>query len=431
MHHPNQKVADSMAGVSRNAKVLAITDTSRSLGVPMRSADCASCHSEHRGDDALMAKSDEHCLICHTSLASATKSGATTMPSSVTAFDATHHPAFGAHLLAVDAESGKSRLTDSANLKFNHRKHLGEVPELSALGDQSCVRCHEFSATEPRYAQPVSYERHCAECHQLAVPDSQAKVGEDAIAPIMTGIVVPHRPMNEVRAFLASRLLADFDRPDADFTIEDEDHKGTKQQLWLYANTKSYAENSGAKFDEATDPATLKGSWLIDQMTASASKTCLVCHTTTGNVPANVGEPITLATVRTGLPTTPRRWFADSTFDHRPHRDMTCVQCHGDFSSANLGRLVAGTPEPSVEQTSFVHVPNLTWTEFRKGGDGRVESIARSCVECHHPDTMASGRGASSACITCHNFHDRSAEQMPAIKTAAVAATQPTAMTAP
>jgi hypothetical protein len=135
-------------------------------------------------------------------------------------------------------------------------------------------------------------------------------------------------------------------------------------------------------------------------MQGLAANSCFKCHDVQG-VPEAVYTrslqraatqpstviPMLLATVPTGIPQTPRRWFAHSTFDHRAHRNMSCVSCH-----VNAPQSVA---------TSDVLSPDIEW----KAGGKNV-----SCMDCHH-SPQSDAAGAGSNCVTCHVFHDRRLER--------------------
>jgi hypothetical protein len=90
--------------------------------------------------------------------------------------------------------------------------------------------------------------------------------------------------------------------------------------------------------------------------------------------------PAALRTAATGIPkSTPRRWFIHAEFDHDAHRDQSCLTCHAGME------------------------------RDRDDGVARLPVMA-SCVQCHHPPTAVS-RGATTECVSCHVFHDRSQER--------------------
>jgi hypothetical protein len=436
MHHPNQLIADTPANVSRDKLTLAITDATHLPLAAGRSANCVSCHTEHRGEALLAGSDDSHCTVCHADLPKATRAGSTAIQASVTKFDLKNHPPFGRTLMRADT-SGQQRLTDSTQLKFNHRKHLTEVEALK--GDQSCIKCHSFSVDAPAYAQPVSYEKNCKSCHALEVPESLTEWGEDKepITPEIKDWTIPHKSVPEVRAFLAVRLSKTLDKADTEFSLVDGNHKFDPRGVWTIINLRGYADNARLKYEDneelaelssgkpdetpiplskENDPLALRSS-LIDAMTTSfvytAKGQCVKCHDLTAEKPENLGELLTVESKPTGIGTAPRRWFKESKFDHRAHRDMNCIACHSTLSEANLAMHKEGDAE--VEQTSFVHSPGMVWSDYSKTIPGGTFAT-KSCVDCHHADTFGGERGAGASCVTCHNFHNRSLEQTPRSK---------------
>jgi hypothetical protein len=95
-----------------------------------------------------------------------------------------------------------------------------------------------------------------------------------------------------------------------------------------------------------------------------------------------------LETVPTGITSSPRRWFTRARFDHRPHRNVSCLDCH------------AGVQQST--STADLSLPDLT------GGSASRPS-ARSCVDCHHAGTG----GAAATCVTCHDYHNSRLEAAP------------------
>jgi hypothetical protein len=141
---------------------------------------------------------------------------------------------------------------------------------------------------------------------------------------------------------------------------------------------------------------------------ATAASGCVSCHSLQQTDGA-------IQTTPTRIPDAPRVWYAASQFDHRKHRNMSCVECHSTLSEAYLAQHAADDKLPQAEKTSFFNSPNMTWPQTVKDGTN-FRTVTRSCVECHHKDdTAGQARGVASDCISCHNFHDRSKEnRMPA-----------------
>src|SRR5262249_44429147 len=133
----------------------------------------------------------------------------------IKAFPATHpefavNVAEGGRVLRVRLDD-KPRLKDTAEVKLNHRVHLKPglkgVDELkSQRGARGlidtpkglqlcCTSCHPPDGPQ-QYMQPISYVKHCADCHPL---------GFDAEK--FPGAVAPHDKPVIVHAFLRTKYL--------------------------------------------------------------------------------------------------------------------------------------------------------------------------------------------------------------------------------
>jgi hypothetical protein len=99
---------------------------------------CASCHADHQGRGALLARVDlRHCSRCHFR-------------------DFAAHPEFAAV---------RERAAEAPGLRFSHARHAAElVKQWGGAARDTCTRCHEPSPPT-RDLEPISFERHCAACH--------------------------------------------------------------------------------------------------------------------------------------------------------------------------------------------------------------------------------------------------------------------------
>jgi hypothetical protein len=156
-------------------------------------------------------------------------------------------------------------------------------------------------------------------------------------------------------------------------------------------------------------------------------------------------------TAPTGIGTAPRRWFVASRFDHRAHRDMSCVQCHAKlndleglrdrvvtrlkeknvdspsakdlFKVKNLDKLTLLEDDAlaksvrAVTRTEEVLSPGMSWTiehhgRPTPGSQSPVEFSTQACTDCHKRDAGGQ-RFATAGCVACHAYHDHSQEQFP------------------
>jgi hypothetical protein len=120
---------------------------------------------------------------------------------------------------------------------------------------------------------------------------------------------------------------------------------------------------------------------------ATAPTATASAATEPATAPATQPAAITLDTLPTGFTGDVRHWFVNSRFDHRAHRAMSCVDCHGQAKTS--------------AQTSDVLMPTMS-----------------SCATCHAAPTKSAAGGtatggAGTSCLLCHSYHDRAHERPP------------------
>jgi len=102
---------------------------------------------------------------------------------------------------------------------------------------------------------------------------------------------------------------------------------------------------------------------------------CMKCHKTDLGSDFPTSPPTVARTgVRPGPPGQegqPRHWFSHSLFNHASHRELRCAECHGGAEASR--------------ETSDLLMPGQA-----------------VCLRCH-----STPGGVSFACVTCHQFHDR------------------------
>lgn len=419
-------------------------------------ASCTKCHQEHRGDDALAASSDSHCLQCHRDLGAGNTKSAFQVQQSITGFGAGTHPPFGRHPkqgVSTMRLAQDGTLRDATAVAFPHSKHMptraeGQKEEQFArVLAQRCVQCHTTREPNPLARQaapdasgkwdnipsarrqdrhkdlsapneggdmlPINFERHCGSCHfhRLELPGLDPRF----TPTVAGGQKLDHLEMRLVRAQVENHALAPLRAFQIEETVPpaDEFSEPTKRAVkpaeWLDRNVAMLSDiirNTSRERrlpftvrlpEPATQPASGTGapvttaasdfprltpeqeSLLVNVHTAVVASTlCNSCHGVTGDLSAP-GAGLNLATTPTGIPSSPRRWYANSRFDHDAHRSLDCLACHAEA--------------PGSSTSSDLLVP---------GQD--------NCLQCHHAPT-SSNRGAGASCVTCHVFHDRSKER--------------------
>lgn len=394
---------DAAIHADTQMSLVALTD-----GKPTSSSNCTTCHVEHKGHAALAGTSDALCTRCHDNLSANVAGGRTELPTKVTAFaPEPAHPAFG----RVLRQQGGGNLVDPTPLKFNHKKHLADInPTVGA-----CTTCHQLSTSgDRRTMEPVNYAAHCKSCHPMS------------LAPTLPE--VPHERLELVRLFtsnvpnLFAQSLATMTAAEKEkaLSITTERKQGLRvvketkkitEAEWLDAQAKDLVDKRVSSSSAANLPAYKELDALSGPARTAAAlelyaaygmnNACGYCHTLQGSPAGLAKSPADLLhTLPTGFtppprtattaPTTARptsrpvatpegrRWFTASRFDHDAHRAMTCTDCHAAASTST--------------QTPDVLLPS-----------------AQSCLTCHHGGPQSKSV-ASSNCITCHDYHDRTRE---------------------
>jgi hypothetical protein len=226
----------------QNQATMAVIDTKSNPHKATASQSCVTCHTEHRGEAALMGKDDFHCTQCHENLDGKTISPpAPGMWTSVTGFLPESHPRFGRSLVNGKPDDAWTKdpnhtgawvlkagfkPTDPTVIRFNHKLHMDKAGPAKL---SSCTDCHNPAAgyedkrtwegAKPAYlvqsptTQPldapaalmdasghrmslgqVSYDMNCGSCHHPA-------------ASSLGGTAVPHTDMAQVRQSILGLVL--------------------------------------------------------------------------------------------------------------------------------------------------------------------------------------------------------------------------------
>ncbi|MGH7318107.1 MAG: cytochrome c3 family protein [Candidatus Rokuibacteriota bacterium] len=365
---------------------------------------CVGCHIEHQGRTTLGRISDRHCTQCHASLT--VKGGAPPQFERQIASLANH----------VEFAVVRKGLKDDAQIKLSHATHL--KPDLPAGGGKrvtlGCPACHGEDVAG-RYMLPVTYRAHCAECHPL-------EAGPDLVAP--------HDRPEIVRGFLLANLtarrggaVAPAAAPAAAPEETEKSGGGRRRGGSPGAMLEGLLERVGFRWGGRAEPVVGPPGLVIGQRQRAGSPESpppAPAPPAEESQPAGrrrgaadaprppaerapaAGAPGGLAAVtqaekelftgrtgckfchtveegEAGLPAIaptkiPARWFPHSRFEHRVHRPLTCVACHG------------GAPK-SVETTDVL-MPTI-----------------QVCRDCHRDG------GARAGCVECHRYHDRATER--------------------
>jgi hypothetical protein len=372
--------------VSREAHTLALKDPNHAG--EGRSADCVTCHVEHRGKSMLSATSNAHCAVCHADLSSASVAPPLAAQR-VIAFAVNDHPTFGRTLRGADQV-----WHDPTVLAFNHKKHL-EQDEIKSVAN-NCTMCHQPDPGDRRYMRPISYAQNCKKCHELElVKEPQIIVAHADLSLVRAQLRDPAamfrqwfraQPAEKQQELLKpAAAAAPTGRRRGGAAPPPTSAEAKTEDQWVKEKVDKLMDDAGAGGTAPSDPAGLAA---LEKLVAKdMTQACAKCHQVKDAT--NPGE---LTTVPTGFGTTPRRWFKASSFDHDAHRDVGCLNCH------------EGAP-------TSVNTSDLLMPDLNKAADA-----AQTCVACHKRESAPSSSFRQlSDCVTCHGFHDRHFERPPQV----------------
>jgi hypothetical protein len=302
---------------------------------------CESCHHEHKGMTLATKDDQADCVSCHGALKN-------TMPATklrdVTDFGS-GHPEFAVSLVQDAATHSVARFAlddknavDNSHLKFTHMTHLklDKVKKAGAEKGSTCATCHE-EAPGGMVFKPVSYDKNCAECHQLQFepkhPEWRLPHGHpDDVANRLRGYYSEAALRNETFPAPSSDIFA---KPGAD----------------LPPPPPTGAEMVSAQTANA-------------MMSSIARSACGECHVT---APPEAGADPSAWKI---LPVyVPDRFLPKAQFRHDKHDTMSCQGCHAaESSDGGVQALI-----PSIETCKGCHA----------GENGAPQRIATRCVSCH------------------------------------------------
>ena len=310
----------------------------------MGGARCGSCHLEHSGRDALIARNTALCTDCH---AEPDERYASAKLAPVSRFGG-DHPGFTLSLPAWDGS--KARRTEVAqdpgpvrelsHLAFPHDVHVatGGISSPDGLRVLACADCHRPMGSG---FAPIRMEDNCLSCHRLDFD------------PDMPGRRLPHRAPAEVAAIILDHyarvaLTGGVEEPSAPEAVRLLRRPGQALRAEEREAAMSWAQ---ARASETMEDV-------------FARRLCIGCHnvqrTEDPALPWTI-EPVALSST----------YLTGARFDHTAHRTEQCSRCHAAEAS---------------RESSDVLIPPLA-----------------NCRECHG-DPGARGL-MGSACVDCHGFH--------------------------
>ena len=343
-------------------------------------ADCATCHMEHRGRINISAVSEKSCAACHADLkVSGTPVRYSTKITSFTA----DHPEF-----SVIREHRR----DSTTLKLNHAVHMKPIRRgpSGPVVQLACGDCHRPAVAKATWTySDANY-----------LPSTVTTAGTDAISAQSSSGLEPHHPSTgrELMAPVsfahacASCHLLSFDKRFNEGVPHD---KPEVIHAWLQKKYAAYVATHAGELHSTREPdrdlagrplaprtQTLTTAQWVAARTADAEqllwrKTCLQCHQllTSEGLPRQVSDvnsnAASAALPRIAESRVTSRWMPHATFDHEAHDGFTCTNCHEKALQ-------------SVDSADLL-MPGI-----------------KTCQTCHAPGADH----AESRCYECHTYHD-------------------------
>jgi hypothetical protein len=314
--------------------------------VPIGEQSCVSCHREHRGAKVLARVDSRHCTDCHAD-------PRRNFP--VSAFALGDHPEFRLFRAGTPVDPGR--------INFNHDVHL-KLDKVRGIDRKlACQDCHQADP-DGRRMQPIRFDRHCKECHPLAVQLAGAWKDDrlTQLARTFADAPLPHPSPREtpevVRAVLRDRLSRFIARP-------------VNRQAFLGLPPLAEPERPVPGAPRPAPPTREEHLWIheqqaqIERVLFDGAGGCRYCHHEKGKAKRHVGA------LPEFFPSNiPTYWYRSSRFSHHAHRMLDCAGCH---------------PAALSKATSDVLIPYLD-----------------TCLKCH-AERVGKAR---SDCVECHGYHD-------------------------
>ena len=368
--------------------------------------DCASCHSEHRGQSSLTNVSDSQCITCHSDINAKTDHHQSAFTNSINSIDshteiallkqwANSQPgsSHGVNQVGTFEGNENKRFSDASNIKFNHAVHLHangvlvppDHPDYGRQGANGsskttldCASCHTPDATGQRM-QPIKYEQHCSSCHQLSYSSLLADT------PLANNKPLPHVDPELINGILRDRLI---------------------NYRALQSNTKGADTTKSAGLVVNRNPAkplqfpddTSNWDWVEEQLPnmqtllfaggkaagqGDLQNGCALCHTFDRHQTSDTLDTIINWSIRST--DIPNKWLVHSKFPHDRHTQTSCVDCHYTTDAENSKTVTA---RQSVNSDDIL-IPSI-----------------KKCQSCHTDERNQTPVMARGRCVHCHDYHN-------------------------
>ena len=409
---------------------------------------CAVCHQEHEGAEMLVRPSNRFCIACHSKLETLTHPAdplddtvepTKTFASHVAQFDRFDgHPEFRWKTLlspeTTDAKSAdkhgafrsiehfqrpgdaEARWQDRGRIRFNHAAHLkaerdangqlvygliGKDRQFTDLS-QSCNKCHEPDG-ERRYMQPISFERHCRECHPLLFDHEH-----------FPGQSVPHETPDIVRGFLTENYTLRALKGIGTTTAPPQKEEPSRP-IPGHRDFQNMSQNQAQEVLDAVGQAeVIVRQHRHRQFGYEATGGCRYCHQVepAAAKPTREKQPLAQADWKIVPTNIPQRWLMHGEFHHGSQRLLNCSACHVDVEkSKSTGEVLI--PSINVCRACHSEEPAL-WAEalLSKTEDQKSHNNPSHSTTDLKAFLANTRQGARFDCMECHRYHNHHGEKL-------------------
>lgn len=300
---------------------------------------CGGCHLEHRGATGVITRAQGLCTDCHADL----KRAAPNAELRDIADFGTDHPQFRVTVVTDAAARAFARVdlgtstrpVDHPNLKFSHKDHLEPIGWPRGMRKLVCADCH---VPDPGggLMQPVSFAKHCAECHGSSLQFDAAALDR----------AVPHgdavRAQRAIEEYYATVALeGGATDPAAPDFVRRKPGTPLSEPQRLEALAWAQVRARGAR------------DFVFDDR-----RGCGVCHEVDRGAARFKIAPVLLQT----------HFLPKAEFIHGKHLTIGCENCHDARQSTSSGDVLI----PGIESCRACHGGETAWAKVRS-----------TCIACH------------------------------------------------
>ncbi len=369
------------------------------------SGACADCHREHVTSARMALPRSDACATCHNdpgrlaaTISYLREDGPPLTGAAAVklADDARHFvmPRTGQPVAFKSFAEGhpkfayeQSGARDPGTIKFNHARHFeSDIPPIGGR-TLACSDCHQ---PEPKgaFMERISYEKHCALCHELQLD------------PALPKLTIPHGEPDKVR-FFARNLTTQL----SEYGLRERGLTGEQERRDFVVGQFNRLQSRGMKTVEELenrifftgDPPITERDRLAPKSNANQTMiACAKCHEVQPG--AKNGTPVVAPSAIAD------RWLSRGPFTHLPHVHLDCAECHASpalsVASATKSTRTADILMPKKDMCAACHRP-LARDQVEPIPANFDPTKIRAAVTAK----QRRAGGVKDDCQSCHQFH--------------------------